>query len=103
MAYLNDVVLVQLMTFSVAQITLTVFMLSGPNEFDLGAVMNAVSIWTQERKASEIDVEFERWVQGKGGLVLEFVAACRGATEWPSALTSNSKRYLSDVLREMLR
>ena len=103
MAYLNDEALVQLMTFSVAQITLTVFMLSGPKVFDLGAVTNAVSIWTQERKASEIDVEFERWVQGKGGLVLEFVAACRGATEWPSALTSDSKRYLSGVLREMLR
>jgi hypothetical protein len=93
----------KLRVFSVAQITLTVFMLSGPNVVDLGAVTKATSIWDQKRGASKIDAEFERWVQGKGGRVLEFVAACRGATEWPPALISNGKAYLSSVLSEMLQ
>jgi hypothetical protein len=95
----------QMMVFSVAQIALTVFMLSACKVFDLGDVTEAVSTWNQMRGASEVDAEFERWVQGKGGLALEFVSACRGATEWPSALTSgedDAKRYLSDVLQDML-
>ena len=97
------------MTFSVAQIALTVFLLSGPKVLDLGTVTESVSIWTQERCASEVDTEFERWVQGRGGRVLEFISACRGATPWPSALASDTalagdgRIYLSDVLQEMLQ
>ena len=94
------------MVFSVVQIALTVFVLSAPKIFDLGDVMEAVSVWNQERGASEVDAEFERWVQGKGGLVLEFISAFRGATPWPSALTrsdSDAKSCLSDVLQEMLQ
>ena len=101
------------MVFSVVQIALTVFVLSAPKIFDLGDVMEAVSVWNQERGASEVDAEFERWVQGKGGLVLhsslpvaEFISACRGAIPWPSALTrsdSDAKSYMSDVLQEMLQ
>ena len=36
----------QLMTFSVAQIAFTVFLLSGPKVFDLGAISESVSFWT---------------------------------------------------------
>ena len=93
----------QLMTFSVAQIALTAFLLSGPKVFDLGAVSESVSVWSQERRASEVDTEFERWVQGRGGRVLEFISACRGAVPWPAALTSDPMGYLSDVLRDMLQ
>ena len=93
----------QSMTFSVAQIALTVFMLSGPKVFDVGAITESVSIWTNVRSASKVDSEFERWVQGKGGRVLEFISACRGATPWPPALASDIMGYLSDVLREMLQ
>lgn len=92
----------EMMCFSVAQIALTVFMLSGSKVFDLGAVTNAVSIWKRERGTSDVDVEFEGWVQGKGGLLLDFVSAVRGASSWPSTVGKNSKKYFTDVLSQML-
>ena len=90
------------MCFSVAQIVLTVFMLSGPKVFRIGEVTAAVSIWNGERDASEIDVEFERWVQVKGGLLLDFILAFRGATPWPPALDIDDKKYFTAVLSDLL-
>jgi serine/threonine protein kinase len=92
----------QMMIFSVAQIALTVFLLSGSTVFDLDAVTKSVSIWNKERCDSKVDKEFERWVQGKSGRVQEFISACRGATPLPSALAGDSISYLSDVLQQML-
>ena len=93
----------QLMCFSVAQIVLTVFMLSGPKATDYGAVTDAISIWKRERGTSKVDSDFESWVQGKGGLLLDFVSACRGARPWSASMYTDYKRYLSDVLLEMLK
>ncbi len=93
----------EMMCYSVAQIVLTVFMLSGPTGFELGAVTDAISIWKSERGTSEVDAEFEGWVQGKGCLLLDFVSACRGASPWPAALAADCKKYFSDVLSEMLK
>ena len=90
------------MCFSVAQIVLTVFMLSAPKMFGIGDVTAAVSIWKLERDASEIDVEFERWVRVKGGLLLDVVLAFRGAAPWPPALDIDHKKYLTDVLSDLL-
>ena len=91
------------MCFSVAQIVLTVFMLSGPKATDYGAVADAISIWKRERGTSKVDSDFESWVQGKGGLLLDFVSACRGARPWSASVYTDYKRYLSDVLLEMLK
>jgi serine/threonine protein kinase len=97
----NDVA--QMMCFSVAQIALTIFMLSGPRAFALDRVTEATSVWTRERDASsEVDAEFDRWVRGRGGLALEFVEAFRGAVPWPPALAADPKRYFSEVLAELL-
>ena len=93
----------QLMCFSVAQIALTVFMLSGSKVYELGAVTAAVSIWEIERGTSDVDADFERWVKGKGGLLLEFVSAFRGEIAWPSALNIDYTKYFADVLSEILQ
>ena len=90
------------MRFSVAQIALTVFMLSVSMVYDLGDVTDTVSIWQKERGTSEVYVDFEHCVQGKGGILLEFVSACRGAIAWPSALDIDDTKYFADVLSEML-
>ncbi len=90
------------MCFSVAQIVLTVFMLSGPKVFGIDEVTAAVSIWNGELDTSEINVEFERWVQVKGGLVLDFILAFRGATPWPPALDVDYKKYFTDVFSDLL-
>jgi serine/threonine protein kinase len=94
--------LADLMCFSVAQIVLTVFMLSGPKVFGMDEVTSAVSIWKGERDASEIDMDFERWVRVKGGHLLDFILAFRGAAPWPKALEIDYKKYFTDVLSDML-
>jgi serine/threonine protein kinase len=94
---------VSMMCFSVAQIILTVFMLSGPKAFDIAEVTAAVSVWTQERDpASQVDADFERWALSRGGLALEFISAFRDAIPWPSGLVVDHKKYFIDVLAELL-
>jgi hypothetical protein len=90
------------MCFSVAQIVLTVFMLSGPKVFGIGEVTAAVSIWKGERDDSEIDTAFDLWVRSKGGLLLDFILAFRGATAWPPELAIDCKKYFTDVLSDLL-
>jgi serine/threonine protein kinase len=92
----------QSMCFTVAQIVLTVFMLGGPKFFGIGEVTAAVSIWKGERNDSEIDREFERWVQDRGGLLLDFILAMRGVAPWPPALATDYKKYFTDLLSDLL-
>ena len=93
----------QMMCFSVAQIVLTVFLLSSHTTFTLEQVTEAVSIWKKTRVNSKVDNEFEDWVQGRGGSLLEFVTAVRGSVAWPSSLAADSKGYCQDVLESLLR
>ena len=90
------------MGFSVAQIVPTVFMLSGPKVFGICEVTAAVSIWKGERDDSEIDTAFDLWVRSKGGLLLDFILAFRGATAWPPELAIDSEKYFTDVLSDLL-
>jgi serine/threonine protein kinase len=104
----------QMMCFSVAQIILTVFMLSSPTVFSMAEVTQAVSVWDLNRdSSSKVDREFEGWVQSNGGALLEFVTAMRGANlfmrgpesgaeEWPPALRANCLRFCTNVLDYML-
>jgi hypothetical protein len=92
----------QSMCFIVAQIVLMVFMLGGPKFFGIGEVAAAVSIWKGERNDSEIDKEFERWVQDRGSLLLDFILAMRGVAPWPPALATGYKKYFTDLLSALL-
>ena len=91
------------MCFSVAQIILSVFMLSSPTAFSLSDVTRAVSVWQVSRdKSSNVDCEFEAWVQGRGGVLLEFVEDVRGSAAWPPELWADSKGFCTAVLECLL-
>ena len=91
------------MCFSVAQIILSVFMLSSPTAFSLSDVTRAVSVWQVSRdKSSDVDCEFEAWVQGRGGVLLEFVEDVRGSAAWPPELWADSKGFCTAVLECLL-
>jgi hypothetical protein len=93
----------KLMCFSVAQIILCVFMLGSPTVFSVSDVTQAVSVWQRSRdSSSDVDSEFEGWVQGRGGVLLEFVEALRGSAAWPPGLWADSKGYCTAVLECLL-
>jgi serine/threonine protein kinase len=104
----------QMMCFSVAQIILTVFMLCSPTVFSMAEVTQADSVWDVNRdSSSKVDREFEGWVQGKGGVLLEFVNAVRGSSMpfrgptsgsdlWPPALRADCQGFCIDVLKHLL-
>jgi serine/threonine protein kinase len=92
-----------MMCFSVAQIILSVFMLSSPTVFSVAEVTQAVSVWRQSRdSSSDVDREFETWVQSKGGDLLGFVYALRGSAVWPPGSQTDCKGYCTAVLECLL-
>ena len=92
-----------MMCFSVAQIVLSVFMLSSQTVFSVADVTEAVSVWRAKRdSSSNIDKEFEDWIQSRGGILVEFVDAVRGSASWPPEVRANCKGFCRAVLEFLL-
>jgi len=97
------------MCYSVAQIAVNVFILSAPTLFSMGEVTAAESIWSEVRnEASQVDTQFQEWVDTKGGLLLDFISIVRAACNpkrgsFPvRRFPADFNRYFVDVLRKML-
>ena len=111
------------MCYSVAQIALTVFVLSAPTRFRMDEVQESTWIWMEERNlTSKVDRSFEQWVSSRGGAVQYFIASVLEACGCGSRLESGSddesvleaeagrsivfpddfKAYFIKVLEEML-
>ena len=94
----------KMMFFTVAQIAVTVFILSANKKFTVENVSKS-SIWKTERNRSHIDVAFQKWARSKGPLVTEFIEAVResGSTiTRTKTFPTNFKQHFVNVLDQML-
>ena len=94
----------KMMFFTVAQIAVTVFILSADKKYTVENVSKS-TIWNTERSRSYIDVSFQKWVYSKGPLVSEFIEAVResGTTKVRTkTFPIDYKQHFVNVLDQML-
>ena len=95
----------KLMFFTVAQIAVTIFMLSAEKKFAIETVSKSHSIWTTERKLSAVDKAFQKWSISRGSLVHSFVEEVREAGAASKVRKPSSPHYKEDykkILKAML-
>ena len=95
----------RMLCFTVAQIAVTVFLLSADDRITVEMVKNSYSIWTTRRKRSAVDSAFQKWAEEKGPLVLGFIHEVRQAGDraaWRTSVPTDYKQHCINVLKEML-
>ena len=98
----------RMLFYTVAQIAVTVFMLSADRKLTIEKVAKS-SIWHTNRDRSHINASFQRWLRSKGSLVADFIEAVRDAGNpkgrtraFKKSSTKASKQHAVNVLEQML-
>ncbi len=96
------------MCYSVAQIALTVFLLSGFSDFTMSEISRATEIWDEVRSPhSKVDSAFEKWVGSLEDIAKSFISSVRQAGRAPTAASTRLfppafSQHLVRVLESML-
>ncbi len=89
------------MCYSVAQISLTVFMLSGFTKYDTGQIASATEIWMEDRDPSSlVDFMFQKWVASLDEPAKSFIADVRRAGRVPPTNVTRPIRLFPQDFRK---